>query len=160
MRMNKPLPILTLIAGVLISGQLIAEEKTAAAPAEAALMGAVGIGVADLEASTEFYQDVLDMEVVRTYELGYINEVVLGFPGGEGAVLVLMNWPGDDARRYDGQDVKLVFYTEDPAGVIERIRARGGKIDREAAPMEVVDGAIVALARDPDGYVIELLERR
>ena len=157
--MNKMLAALAVL-GVLIGGPSVADEKDTGANARSALMGAVGIGVADLHASTEFYADVLDMEVLRTYELGYINEVVLGFPGGEGAVLVLMNWPGDQTRRYDGGNVKLVFYTEDAAGVIERIRARGGKIDRQPAPMEVVDGAVVALARDPDGYVVELLERR
>lgn len=137
--------------------QRAAAESSEAAGASADRMGAVGIGVRDLARSTAFYQEVLGMSVLRTYQLGYIEEVVLGWPG-DGPVVVLMHWPGQE-RRYDGNDVKLVFYVDDPAAVIERIRKRGGTVDREALPHEAVDGAIVGLGRDPDDYVIEVLER-
>jgi lactoylglutathione lyase len=128
------------------------------ARADADRLGAMGIGVRDLAASVKFYTEVLGLQTVRTYELGYIDEVVLGLPDG-GAVLVLMHWPNDTERRYDGGDVKLVFYVADPAAVIERIRARGGKVDREATPIEALNGTIVGLARDPDNYVIEVIHR-
>lgn len=131
-----------------------------ASPANApSMLGSVGIGVKDLERSIEFYGDVLGMKVLRRFELGYLNEVVLGFPDGTGANVVLMNWPNEPSRRYDGNDVKLVFYVHDPASVIARIRARGGRIDREAAPIEVLNGIVVGLGRDPDNYVVELLGR-
>lgn len=134
------------------------------APVNAAdFLGLAGIGVRDLEASKQFYVEVLGMQVVRTYELGYINEIVLAFPasvsGGKGASIVLMNWPGDKERRYDGNDVKLVFEVDDPAAIAARIKARGGKVDREAGPVDAVPGAVIAMARDPDNYVIELLKR-
>ena len=70
-----------------------------------------------------------------------------------------MNWPKDTARHYDGNDVKLVFYVQDPASVIARIRARGGKIDREATPIAVLNGRVVGVGRDPDNYVVEVLGR-
>ena len=131
-----------------------------AASAEAPnVLGSVGIGVKDLDASIAFYGDVLGMKVLRRFELGYLNEVVLGFPDGTGANVVLMNWPNDAARRYDGNNVKLVFYVHDPVSIIERIRAHGGKIDREAAPIEALNGTVVGLGRDPDNYVVELLGR-
>lgn len=122
-------------------------------------LGATGIGVKDLDVSTRFYADVLGMKVLRRFELGYLNEVVLGFPENDGAHLVLMNWPGDATRRYDGNDVKLVFYVHDPVRVIELIRSHGGKIDHEAKPIEALNGTVVGLGRDPDNYVIELLSR-
>lgn len=128
----------------------------AAAPGH---LGAMGIGVGDLEVSRDFYAHVLGLEVQRTYELGYIDEIVMGFPDDDGAVLVLMHWPGDDARAYDGNDVKLVFYVDDPAAVLARIRERGGTIDLEAAPNEVLGGTVVGLGRDPDNYVIEVIGR-
>ena len=121
-------------------------------------LGAMGIGVKDLQISTDFYVDVLGLEVKRTYELGYINEIVLGYPHAESPVLVLMNWPGQ-TRAYEGNDVKLVFYVADPKAVIERIRARGGKIDREATPIDVLPGVLVGMGRDPDNYVVEVLNR-
>jgi hypothetical protein len=55
--------------------------------------------------------------------------------------------------------VKNVFYVDDPTGVIQRIRELGGKIDREATPHEAVNGTLVGLGRDPDNYVVEVLQR-
>jgi predicted enzyme related to lactoylglutathione lyase len=69
-----------------------------------------------------------------------------------------MNWPDSD-RVYEGDNIKLVFDVDDPAAVIARIRARGGKINREAGPIEALPGAIVGMGRDPDNYVIEVLKR-
>ena len=132
---------------------------TVAAVASTEVLGAVGIGVKNLDASIAFYSDVLGMQIVRRFELGYLNEVVLGLPGGAGTNVVLMNWPNDAARHYDGNDVKLVFYVHDPAAVLERIRARGGRIDREAVPIQTLNGIVVGLGRDPDNYVVELIAR-
>lgn len=145
------------VASSVVAGSVCAAEPVVAASMPA--LGAVGIGVKDLEASTRFYSDVLGMKVLRRFELGYLDEVVLGFPDGAGTNVVLMNWPKDPARRYDGNDVKLVFYVHDPAQIIERIREKGGKIDREATPIEALNGTVVGLGRDPDNYVIELLAR-
>ena len=157
-----------MFAAVLLGGPLatpaaaaadVATATSTAATATRAndLLGAVGIGVKDLKASTDFYVEVLGLRVLRRYELGYINEVVLGYADADTAKVVLMNWPNDTSRRYDGNDVKLVFSVNDPAAVLARIKARGGKVDREATPIDVLNGRIVGLGRDPDNYVIELL---
>ena len=122
-------------------------------------LSATGIGVRDLEVSRKFYAEVLGLTVLRTYELGYLNEVVLGYPDSKGAVVVLMNWPNDKDRHYDGNNVKLVFDVADPAAVITKIRALGGKIDREATASESLPGAIIGLGRDPDNHVIEVIKR-
>ncbi len=156
------------LAGSALLCGLQASAAQSSAPAEAAdapraapmdVLGAVGIGVKNLEASVAFYSDVLGLQVTRRFELGDLNEVVLGFPGGVGTSVVLMNWPNDAARRYDGGDVKLVFYVQDPAAVLARIRARGGRIEREAAPIEALNGTVVGLGRDLDNYVVELVAR-
>jgi lactoylglutathione lyase len=123
-----------------------------------ARLGAMGIGVSDLDKSQAFYAEVLGLETKRVYELGYLNEIVMGYVGDEGAVVVLMNWPGQD-RVYDGNDVKLVFYVNDAAGALEKMRDRGSKIDREATPIDALPGVLVGLARDPDNYVVEVIER-
>ena len=70
-----------------------------------------------------------------------------------------MHWQNDATRKYDGTNVKLVFDVDDPAAVLARIRARGGKVERDATPIEVLNGRIVGLGRDPDNYLIELLKR-
>jgi len=52
-----------------------------------------------------------------------------------------------------------VFYIDDPAAAIERIRAAGGEILREASPIEALNGTVVGLGRDPDNYVVEVIAR-
>jgi catechol 2,3-dioxygenase-like lactoylglutathione lyase family enzyme len=152
-----------LVCIALIAAFMSANAADTPAPAASAdapnVLGSVGIGVQDLERSIGFYGDVLGLRVLRRFELGYLNEVVLGFPDGSGANVVLMNWPHEPSRQYDGNNVKLVFYVHDPASVMARIRAHGGKIDREAAPIEALNGTVVGLGRDPDNYVVELLGR-
>lgn len=140
--------LLACLAGLVLALPALAQDR----------LGAMGIGVADLDASSRFYAEALGLEVQRTYELGYLNEIVLGYPDSESAVVVLMNWP-QQTRVYNGENVKLVFYVDDPAGVIERIRALGGEILREATPIELLDGLAVGLAKDPDNYVVEVVER-
>lgn len=134
------------------------------APQSIERLGAVGIGVSDLAISSEFYQQVLGLKLLRTYELGYLDELILGYDGPKAsqpnaAVVVLMHWPDDANRQYGSGELKLVFYVDDPIAVLERIRQRGGTIDREATPHPALNGGLVGLARDPDNYIIEILQR-
>jgi lactoylglutathione lyase len=146
------------VAAMLVASAVILLQGSAAVAQDR--LGAMGIGVADLAASTDFYKDVLGLQVQRTYELGYLNEIVLGYAQADSAqaVVVLMNWP-EQSRSYDGSNVKLVFYIADPVGAIERIRERGGEVLREATPIEALNGRVVGLARDPDNYVVEVIAR-
>ena len=117
---------------------------------------AVGIGVSDLDRSTDFYSRVLGMKVMQTFKLDYMDEIMLAHEGRN--AVVLMHYTDGSARNYKDNPVKLVFYVTDPAGIADRIRADGLEITREPAPIESLGGAVVGLAKDPDGYVIELIE--
>ena len=119
-------------------------------------LGATGIGVSDLDRSVDFYTRVLGMTAMQTFKLDYMDEVVVAFEGR--TAIVLMHWTDGSARTYRDNPIKLVFYVTDPKAVTERIRAEGLEITREPTPIETLGGAIVALAKDPDGYVIELLQ--
>jgi len=57
---------------------------------------------------------------------------------------------------YRDLPVKLVFYVSDPKAVMDRIRAAGGAVTREPEPLG--DFGVIGLAKDPDGYVVELLQ--
>jgi len=120
------------------------------------LLGAVGIGVSDLGRSVDFYSRVLGMSQLQTFKLDYMDEVVLAYEGR--TAVVLMHYTDGSARNYKDNPIKLVFYVTDPKAVSDRIKAEGLEITREPAPIETLGGAMVGLAKDPDGYVIELLQ--
>ncbi len=117
---------------------------------------AVGIGVSDLARSTDFYSRVLGMRQTATFKLDYMDEIMLAHEGR--SAVVLMHYTDGSARNYRDNPVKLVFYVTDPRGLTERIRAEGLEVLHEPAANESLGGALIALAKDPDGYVIELIQ--
>jgi lactoylglutathione lyase len=121
------------------------------------MLGTIGIGVSDLERSTDFYVRVLGMTELRRYVLDTMDEVILS--AADGAKLALMQWTDGSTQHYGNNPVKLVFYVPDPFAVIELIRAEGFAIDREAEAVESLGGIVIAVGHDPDGYVVELLNR-
>ena len=125
-------------------------------PRSTDFIGATGIGVSDLAASSAFYQAALGMQVTQTFELDHMDEIVLAHEGRN--ALVLMHWTDGSARNYKDVPVKLVFFVSDPVAVAARIKAAGGTMTREPAPIESLGGAMVGLGTDLDGYVVELLQ--
>jgi len=121
------------------------------------LLGAVGIGVSDLAKSVDFYSRVIGMTQTQTFKVEYMDEVVLAFEGR--TAVVLMHYTDGSVRNYKDNPVKLVFYVVDPKEISDRIKAEGLEIVREPAPMANMGGALLGLAKDPDGYIVELIQR-
>ncbi len=118
--------------------------------------------VGDLERSLAFYTQVLGMKLLRRqdYPDGRFTLAFVGFgPESEQAVLELThNW---DTPRYElgGGFGHLALEVEDAAAACAAIRARGGKVVREAGPMKH-GTTVIAFVEDPDGYRIELIEQK
>ncbi|WP_370615015.1 VOC family protein [Mumia sp. Pv 4-285] len=123
-------------------------------------VGAAGIGVADLQASSEFYRSAFGMSELRSFEIpGYMDEIILGFDDmSKGAAVVLMHYTDGRDHDYAENPVKLVFYVPDPTATARAIEAAGGSIVLEPAPQAALGDAVVGLAKDLDGYTLELLE--
>jgi predicted enzyme related to lactoylglutathione lyase len=117
---------------------------------------AVGIGVSDMARSEAFYTQVLRMQVQQRIDLPHLQEVVVGYEGRTS--VVLMHWLDGSARNYRGNPVKLVFFVPDAKSKIEKIRAAGLPVSREAEVMPEFNNMIIGLAEDPDGYVVEFLQ--
>ena len=118
------------------------------------------IRVGNLDRSLSFYIDVLGMRLLSRTDFPE-GRFTLAFVGyceeNEGAVLELThNW---DTTAYEAGNGfgHIALAVEDAYAACAQIKARGGRITREAGPMK--HGSIViAFAEDPDGYKIELIQ--
>ncbi|MBY0436604.1 MAG: lactoylglutathione lyase [Burkholderiales bacterium] len=119
------------------------------------------IRVGNLDRSIAFYTDVLGMKLLRRkdYPEGRFTNVFVGYGDErEHAVLELThNW---DTDRYDlGAGYgHVAVEVDDAAAACDRVRARGGKVAREAGPMKH-GTTVIAFVEDPDGYKIEFIQR-
>lgn len=119
------------------------------------------IRVGDLDRSIRFYTDVLGMKLLRRkdYPDGKFTLAFVGYgPESEHAVIELThNW---DTARYElGNGFgHIALEVEDAYRACEEIKARGGKVTREAGPMRH-GSTVIAFVEDPDGYKIELIQR-
>jgi lactoylglutathione lyase len=118
--------------------------------------------VGDLERSLQFYTEVLGMRLLRRqdYPDGRFTLAFVGFqPESEGAVLELThNWDTPKYELGNGYG-HVALEVDDAAAACAEIRARGGKVVREAGPMKH-GTTVIAFVEDPDGYRIELIQRR
>ncbi|ADJ27400.1 lactoylglutathione lyase [Nitrosococcus watsonii] len=118
--------------------------------------------VGNLERSLKFYTDVLGMQLLRQkdYPEGRFTLAFVGY-GDETAHTVLElthNW---DTEHYDLGDGfgHIAIAVADAAAACAEIKKRGGKVVREAGPMKH-GTTVIAFVEDPDGYKIELIERK
>jgi lactoylglutathione lyase len=118
--------------------------------------------VGDLERSVGFYTGLLGMRELRRAEVpaGKYTLVFLGY-GDEASNTVLeltYNWGVD---RYDIGTAfgHLALGVPDVHATCERLRAAGAKVTREPGPVKF-GTTVIAFIEDPDGYKIELIERK
>jgi len=120
------------------------------------------IRVGDLDRSIDFYTSVLGMQVLRKqdYPSGKFTLAFVGYgPESEEAVIELTyNWDTDSYNLGDGFG-HIALAVDNAAEACDAIRQRGGKVVREAGPMKH-GTSVIAFVEDPDGYKIELIERK
>lgn len=118
--------------------------------------------VGDLDASIGFYTDVLGMQLLRRqdYPEGKFTLAFLGYgPEDSHTVLELThNWETSSYDVGNGYG-HIALAVLDAAAACAQIKARGGRVVREAGPMKH-GSTVIAFVEDPDGYKIELIERR
>ncbi|ACL65187.1 lactoylglutathione lyase [Anaeromyxobacter dehalogenans 2CP-1] len=117
--------------------------------------------VGDLERSLAFYTGVLGMTLLRRQEYpdGRFTLAFVGYgPESEQTALELThNW---DTPRYDlGTGFgHVALEVPDAYAACAEIKARGGRVVREAGPMKH-GTTVIAFVEDPDGYKVELIQR-
>jgi lactoylglutathione lyase len=118
--------------------------------------------VGNLERAVAFYTGVLGMKLLRTTDRPE-QKYSLAFVGYDtedrSAVLELTYNYG--VERYDlGAGYgHVALEVDDAARTCDAVRAKGGKVTREAGPVKG-GSTVIAFVEDPDGYKIEFIERK
>jgi len=118
--------------------------------------------VGDMDRAIEFYTKVLGMTLLRKHdneEYQYTLAFIGYQPESEGAVLELTyNW-GTSEYDLGSAYGHIAIEVDNAAEACERIRNHGGNVVREAGPVKG-GTTVIAFVEDPDGYKIELIEKR
>ena len=119
------------------------------------------IRVKDLDASIAFYTDVLGMKLQQRSEHPG-GKFTLAFVGygedkDDGSIELTYNWGVDE---YDMGNAfgHIALGVKDIYATCEQISAKGGQVTRPPGPMKH-GTTVIAFVKDPNGYMIELIER-
>jgi len=118
--------------------------------------------VGNLQRSIDFYTGVLGMRLLRQkdYPDGKFTLAFVGY-GDEADNTVIeltYNWDTDHYDLGTGYG-HIAIEVDDVYEAVAELRNRGGKVIRDAGPMNA-GTTIIAFIEDPDGYPIELLGRK
>jgi lactoylglutathione lyase len=116
----------------------------------------------DLQRSIDFYTQVLGMRLLRQkdYPDGEFTLAFLGYGDETDNTVIELtyNW-GVDHYDLGNAYGHIAIEVDDVYKAADDIKSRGGKILREAGPMNA-GSTIIAFVEDPDGYPIELIGRK
>lgn len=115
--------------------------------------------VGDLEKSIHFYTDIFEMQLIRRkdYPDGRFTLAFVGYGNEKDNTVIELTHNWDTTQYEPGNGFgHLAIEVDDVYGAVDKIKQRGGKIIREAGPMNA-GTTIIAFVEDPDGYQIELI---
>ena len=119
--------------------------------------------VGDLDRAIDFYTRVLGMKLLRRSE-NPDNRYSLAFVGFEGGnpgqaeLELTYNW-GTEQYEMGTAYGHVALGVPDAKAACDAIRAAGGNVTRDAGPVKG-GSTVIAFVTDPDGYKIELIERK
>ncbi len=118
--------------------------------------------VGDLQRAIDFYTQVMGMNLIRTtdrpdqkYSLAFVGY------GAESEHAVLELTFNYGVTQYDlGAGYgHIAIEVPDAVAACQKIKDHGGQVTREAGPVKG-GSTVIAFVTDPDGYKIELIERK
>lgn len=118
--------------------------------------------VGDLQRSIDFYTKVLGMKLLRTSD-NPEYEYTLAFVGygsnPDHAELELTYNYGTTSYELGTAYGHIAISADDIVAACDAARANGGNVTREPGPVKG-GNTVIAFITDPDGYKIELIERK
>lgn len=150
----------TLVLAVTAWNPAYAEAPAASPPAASSFMG-VAINVVNIDKQLAFYTEVLGMKLKTKLPLGMTNEYILGFDADPTSpALLLMHDTAASAPasiQHGNGYSRLVVSVPNLDAVIARLTSLGYSHE---GVHEVFNGYRIAMATDPEGYRLELVQRR
>ncbi|MBM3581228.1 MAG: lactoylglutathione lyase [Alphaproteobacteria bacterium] len=121
------------------------------------------IRVFDLKRSLDFYTRVLGMRVLRQkeYPEGRFTNTFVGYGPEEemAAIELTYNWDQKEPYQIGTGYGHIALGISDIYATCDALKAAGAKITRPPGPMKH-GTTVIAFVEDPDGYKIELIERK
>jgi lactoylglutathione lyase len=116
----------------------------------------------DLDRSIQFYTEILGMKLLRRkdYPDGKFTLAFLGYgdEANHSVIELTYNW-GVDRYEMGTAYGHIALEVDDVYQATAEVKNRGGKILREAGPMNA-GTTIISFIEDPDGYPIELIAKK
>jgi len=121
------------------------------------------IRVKDLDKSLDFYTRLLGMKMLRRkdYPSGEFTLAFVGYGDEASSTVVELthNWGQKEPYDLGSAFGHLAIGVPDVYATCDALAKEGVKIPRPAGPMKH-GGSVIAFIEDPDGYKIELVERK
>ncbi len=118
--------------------------------------------VGDLERAIAFYTEVLGMHLLRKsenpeykYTLAFLG---YGSNPEHAEIELTYNW-GVASYEIGTAYGHIAIAVDDILATCDLVRSKGGNITREPGPVKG-GSTVIAFVQDPDGYKIELIERK
>jgi len=116
--------------------------------------------VGNLDRSVKFYTEVLGMKLLRTtdrpdqkYSLAFV-----GYDSEDKAAVIELTYNyGVDKYDLGSAFGHIALEFRDVAKACAAVKAKGGKVTREAGPVKG-GTTVIAFVEDPDGYKIEFIQ--
>jgi len=116
--------------------------------------------VTNLDKALDFYCNVLDMNLIRRkdYAEGRFTLAFVGYGDETNSTVLELthNWDTDSYEQGSAYG-HIAIGVDDVYATCDRVKAKGGKVIREAGPMKG-GRTVIAFLEDPDGYKVELLQ--
>ncbi|MDZ4814696.1 MAG: VOC family protein [Verrucomicrobiota bacterium] len=114
--------------------------------------------VNDLEKTVTFYKEILGLQEVTRHKSPRGSELVfLKTPGSE-ELIELCSFPASGPVQVQADLTHLAFQVEDMNTFVETLKAKG--VPLSDGPTETSSGNIIAFIDAPEGYEIEIIQKR
>ncbi len=120
------------------------------------------IRVNNLEASIKFYTEILGMKLLRQKDFpdGKFTLAFVGYEEESKAAAIELTYNyGVDHYDLGNAFGHVAIEVDDIYTACEKIKEQGGIVSREPGPMKH-GTTVIAFVKDPNGYSIELIERK